>query len=230
MSEGETEYDQGLLDYLGQFITEHKKIVMERVLAERTRFITVILEDIFKPHNASAVLRTCDCFGIQDIHVIEKIKSYKVNPYVTRGASQWVDLHRYFREEGSSVQSCFQTLRQKGYKIYGTSPTPQSISIYDLEPSEKLALVFGNEHDGISDEVKSNCDGLVHIPMLGFTESFNISVAASILLFELIQKVEKYQHPDFYLSNDEKQLLKLKWYKSVVKNADLHQKAYQKTL
>jgi tRNA (guanosine-2'-O-)-methyltransferase len=91
-------------------------------------------------------------------------------------------------------------------------------------------LVFGNEHDGISDEVKSNCDGLVHIPMLGFTESFNISVAASILLFELIQKVEKYQHPDFYLSNDEKQLLKLKWYKSVVKNADLHQKAYQKTL
>jgi tRNA (guanosine-2'-O-)-methyltransferase len=103
MSEGETEYDQGLLDYLGQFITEHKKIVMERVLAERTRFITVILEDIFKPHNASAVLRTCDCFGIQDIHVIEKIKSYKVNPYVTRGASQWVDLHRYFREEGSSV-------------------------------------------------------------------------------------------------------------------------------
>lgn len=230
MSERETEYDEGLLDYLGQFITEHKKSVMERVLAERTRFITVVLEDIFKPHNASAVLRTCDCFGVQDIHVIEKVNSYKVNPYVTRGASQWVDLYKYYREEGSSVQSCFQTLRQQGYKIYGTSPSPQSISIYDLEPSEKLALVFGNEHEGISDDVISNCDGLVHIPMLGFTESFNISVAASILLFDLIQKAEKYQHPDFYLSNEEKQELRLKWYKSVVKNSDLHEKVYQKTL
>lgn len=230
MSERETQYDQGLLEYLSQFITEHKKSVMERVLAERTRFITVVLEDIFKPHNASAVLRTCDCFGIQDIHVIEKINSYKVNPYVSRGASQWVDLHKYYRENGSSVQTCFQTLRQKGYKIFGTSPAPQSISIYDLEPSEKLALVFGNEHDGISEEVKSNCDGLVHIPMLGFTESFNISVAASILLFDLIQKAGKYHHPDFHLSNEEKQELRLKWYRSIVKNADLHEKVYQKIL
>lgn len=228
MSERETEYDEGLLDYLGQFITEHKKSVMERVLAERTRFITVVLEDIFKPHNASAVLRTCDCFGVQDIHVIEKINSYKVNPYVTRGASQWVDLQKYYQEEGSSVKACFQNLRQKGYKIYGTSPAPQSISIYDLEPKEKLALVFGNEHEGISEEVKSNCDGLVHIPMLGFTESFNISVAASIMLFDLIQKAGKYQHPDFHLSNEEKQELRLRWYRSVVKNSDLHEKVYLK--
>ncbi len=230
MSERGNEYDQGLLEYLGQFITEHKKSVMDRVLSERTRFITVVLEDIFKPHNASAVLRTCDCFGIQDIHLIEKVNSFKVNPYVTRGASQWVDLHKYYQEEGSSVQACFQNLRQKGYKIYGTSPAPQSVSIYDLEPSEKLALVFGNEHEGISEEVKSNCDGLVHIPMMGFTESFNISVAASIMLFDLIQKAGKYQHPDFYLSIEEIRELRLKWYRSVVKNSDLHEKVYQKVV
>lgn len=230
MSERETEYDQGLLNYLGQFITEHKKSRMERVLAERTRFITVVLEDINKPHNASAVLRTCDCFGLQDIHVIEKINSYKVNPYVTRGASQWVDLHKYDQEDGSSVQSCFETLRQKGYKIYGTSPAPQSISIYELEPSEKLALVFGNEHEGISDEAKIKCDGLVHIPMLGFTESFNISVAASIIVADLIQKVGKYKHSNFHLSNEESQELRLKWYRSIVKNSGLHEKMYQKTL
>lgn len=90
-------FDQGLLDYLGQYITEHKKSVMERVLATRTRFLTVVLEDIFKPHNASAVIRTCDCFGLQDIHVIEKTNQYKINPYVTRGASQWVDLHKHFQ-------------------------------------------------------------------------------------------------------------------------------------
>lgn len=222
--------DKVLLNYLGQFITENKKSVMERVLAERTRFITVVLEDIFKPHNASAVLRTCDCFGIQDIHVIEKINSYKVNPYVARGASQWVDLHKYDQKSGSSVQACFQSLRNKGYKIYGTSVDSNSISLQELEPSEKIALVFGNEHEGISEEVKSNCDGLVHIPMLGFTDSFNISVAASILLYDLIRKSDKYQHPEFHLSEEEKEELRLKWYRSVVKNSDLHEKVYQKTL
>lgn len=109
MNESETEYDQDLLEYLGQFITEHKKLVMERVLAERTRFITFVLEDIFKPYNASAVLRTCDCLGVNDIHVIEKVNSYKVNPYVTRGASQWVDLHKYYQDDGSSVEACFRS-------------------------------------------------------------------------------------------------------------------------
>ncbi|WP_439490759.1 TrmH family RNA methyltransferase [Algoriphagus sp.] len=218
--------DQGWLDYLGQYITSHKKAVMEKVLAQRTRFITVVLEDIFKPHNASAVLRTCDCFGIQDVHVIEKVNRYKINPYVTRGASQWVDLHKYYTPEGSAVQECFSSLRENGYKIYGTSPLPGSVSIYDLEPDQKLALVFGNEHEGISQEVQGNVDGLVHIPMLGFTESFNISVAASISLYELVKKAKNYDHPDFYLSEDEKQILRMKWYRSVVNRADLHEKAY----
>lgn len=218
--------DQDWLDYLGQYITAHKKAVMEKVLAQRTRFLTVVLEDIFKPHNASAVLRTCDCFGIQDVHVIEKVNKYKINPYVTRGASQWVDLHKYYRQDGSAVQDCFSSLREKGYKIYGTSPLPGSISIYDLEPDEKLALVFGNEHEGISAEVQENLDGLVHIPMLGFTESFNISVAASISLYELVKKANNYDHPDFYLSDEEKQVLRMKWYRSVVSRADLHEKAY----
>ncbi len=137
---------------------------------------------------------------------------------------------KYYREEGSSVQACFQTLRQKVYKIYGTSPAPQSISIYDSESSGKLALVFGNEHEGISEEVKSNCDGLVHIPMLGFTESFNISVAASILLFDLTQKAGKYHHPDFHLSNEEKKELRMKWYRSVLKKLRLAREVYQKRL
>ncbi|MEP0714324.1 MAG: RNA methyltransferase, partial [Algoriphagus sp.] len=194
----------------------------------RTRFMTVVLEDIFKPHNASAVLRTCDCFGIQDVHVVEKTNAYKINPFVTRGASQWIDLHKYYNKEGSAVQDCFSVLKEKGYKIYGTSPLPGSISIHDLEPDEKIALVFGNEHDGISPEVQDNVDGLVHIPMLGFTESFNISVAASIALFELVKKVEKYNHPDYFLTETEKQLLRMKWYRAVVKRPDLHEKAYLK--
>ncbi|MBN3582211.1 RNA methyltransferase [Algoriphagus aestuarii] len=218
--------DQNLINYLGQYITQHKKEVMERVLSHRTRFFTVVLEDIFKPHNASAVLRTCDCFGIQDVHVIEKTKEYKVNPFVTRGASQWVDLYKYHNPDGSGVQECFSALRRKGYKILATSPVDNSISISDLNPNEKIALVFGNEHEGVSKEVIQQADGLVHIPMFGFTESFNISVAASLFLQHLIQSDEVKKNPAYYLTEKEKNDLRLQWYKSVVKNSAIHEKAF----
>ena len=218
--------DQGLLDYLAGYITGHKKKVMEDVLAKRTRHFTVVLEDIFKPHNASAVLRTCDCFGVQDVHVIEKTNQYKINPYVTRGASQWVDLHKYYNPQGSAVRDCFAELRKRNYRIYGTSPSPQSISLYDFPVDEPCALVFGNEHEGISEEVKASVDGLVHIPMLGFTESFNISVSASIILYELVKKAQGLNLTDYYLTESEKQKLRLKWYRETVKRSDLHEKAY----
>lgn len=218
--------DQGLLDYLGQYITDHKKSVMERVLKDRTRHFTVVLEDIYKPHNASAVLRTCDCFGLQDIHVVEKTNQYKINPYVTRGASEWVDIHKYFSLAGNAVKDCFNSLKSKGYKILATSPNTDSVSIYDLDPNQKTALVFGNEHEGVSEDVKDQADGLVHIPMLGFTESFNISVSASIFLYDLVRKAKESLPKDFYLSEEEKQQLRLKWYRQIVKRSKLHEKMY----
>lgn len=220
------EFDQDLLDYLGQFITAHKRGVIEKVLLKRTRHLTVVLEDIFKPHNASAVIRTCDCFGLQDIHIIEKSDQYKVNPFVTRGASQWVDLHKHYRPDSNAVDNCFKALREKGYKIFGTSPAPSAMTIYDLQPNEKLALVFGNEHEGISEEVKFKADGLVHIPMLGFTDSFNISVSASIILYDLVKKAEEMNLPEFYLSESEKNTLRMKWYRDVVKNSAIHEKVF----
>lgn len=222
--------DQGLIEYLGQYITDHKKKVMEDVLSKRTRFFTVVLEDIFKPHNASAVLRTCDCFGIQDVHVIEKTKEYKINPFVTRGASQWVDLKKYFNPDGSGVKDCFSHLRKNGYKIYATSPEANSKTIEEINPNEKLALVFGNEHEGVSEEVIQNADALVHIPMLGFTESFNISVAASIFLHHLIQHADSKNLAGFYLNDTEQEELRLQWYKSVVKNSDIHEKVFLDSL
>lgn len=222
--------DQRLMAYLGQYITNHKKSVIENVLSQRTRFFTVVLEDIFKPHNASAVLRTCDCFGIQDVHIIEKTKEYKINPFVSRGASQWVDLHKYDNSDGSGLIDCFSRLRSKGYKVYATSPVSTSIPIDRINANEKVALVFGNEHDGVSNEAINNADGLVHIPMLGFTESFNISVAASLFLHHLIQRVNKEKIPEFHLSDEEKKDLKLKWYKAIVKNSEIHEKVFLETL
>ena len=223
------ELDQDLVDYLAQYITPHKRAAIERVLSQRTRFFTVVLEDIFKPHNASAVLRTCDCFGIQDIHLIEKTDTYKINPFVTRGASQWVDLHKHYTASGSAVDQCFDTLHGKGYKIYGTSPVADSLSIHDLPllPDQKIALVFGNEHEGISEEVKSKVDGLVHIPMRGFTESFNISVSASIFLFELIKRASEFDSANFHISAQERGELRLRWYKDIVPHADIHEKHFR---
>lgn len=218
--------DQGLLDYFATFITENKKSKIEKVLEERTKFYTIVLEDIFKPHNASAVLRSCDCFGIQDVHVIEKSNQYKVNPYVTRGASQWINLHKYHSTERSAVLDCFTRLRTLEYKIYGTSPVADSKTIHELDPKQKIALVFGNEHDGISEEVINNVDGLVHIPMIGFSESFNISVSAAILLYDLRKRARDLGIPNFFLTEAEKQELRMQWYKAVIRRSDLLEKAY----
>lgn len=217
------------LEYLGTYITDHKKRLIEEVLDKRTRYFTVVLENIFKPHNASAVIRTADCFGLQDVHVIEKTNQYKINPYVTRGASQWVDVHKYYNPEGSAVKACFTDLRSKGYKIFATSPKQDSMPLKNLFPDQKIALVFGNEHEGVSDEVIAEADGLVHIPMYGFTESFNISVSASILLYDLHQKAQLGEIQNFNLSDDEKSELRNKWYRGLVKNVDILERTFLKT-
>ncbi len=223
------EFIKAFKAYLKPYVTKHKQDLIRQVLSKRTRQFTVVLEDIYKPHNASAVLRTCDCFGIQDVHVIEKTKEYHINPYVTRGAAQWVDLHKYFDPDGSSVQNCFTQLKSSGYKIFGTSPEAGSISVQELDPSQKIALVFGNEHAGISEEVKDACDGLVHIPMNGFSESFNISVAAAVFLYELTKEKSQKSSPDYFLSEEEKEEIEYRWYREIVKNVEVHEAKFLKT-
>lgn len=200
---------------------------MEEILALRSRFFTLVLEDIYKPHNASAVIRTCDCFGIQDIHIIEKANSYDVNPYVTRGAAQWVDIYKYQETPHvSAVDVCFEELREKGYRILATSPHGESIPLHALEADQKTALVFGNEHEGVSQEVIEKSDGVVHIPMTGFTESFNISVSASICLYDLQQKIIRSRPEIYYLREEEKEEIRFRWYKSVIKNVEAHIRSF----
>ncbi len=215
--------------YLSDYVTPHKKEKIKEILGHRTRHFTVVLEDIYKPHNASAVLRTADCFGVQDVHVIEKSREYHINPYVTRGAAQWVDLHKYYNPSGSSVQDCLSSLKNQGYKIVGTSPEKGSIPIQELNPKDKTALVFGNEHAGISDEVKENCDALVHIPMMGFSESFNISVAAAICLYELTSRIQNTNHSNYWLSDEDKGEIEYCWFRDIVKNVEAHEAKFLKS-
>jgi len=208
-----------LLDYLLGFTSENKKNLFEKNILYRTRHITVVLEDIFQPHNASAVLRTCDCFGIQDVHIIENNYKYEVNPDVALGASKWLTLHKY-NSTNNNTQEAFTNLRNKGYRIIATTPHKNEQLIDDLKLDSKIALVFGTELNGLSDLAIKNADEFVKIPMFGFTESFNISVSAAIFLHVLTEKLRK-TNGNWQLTDEEKTDIKLEWVKNAIKRSEL---------
>ncbi|MBO3697078.1 RNA methyltransferase [Fabibacter sp. E12] len=205
---------------LEEFVTPNKVTTIEEVLSERTRHLTVVLEDIYHAQNASAVMRTCDCFGIQDLYITQRLHDYEVNPNVVRGASKWVSQHKYEREEESTAK-CFQDLKKKNYRIVGTTPSKEVASIHELDISQKTAVVFGTELEGLTEYAKDQVDELVHIPMYGFTESFNISVSAALLLQELVSRM-KNSDIVWQLTEKEKEELKLEWYSRIVKRSDIH--------
>jgi tRNA (guanosine-2'-O-)-methyltransferase len=160
-------------------ISESKQLMFDAIAAERTKHLTVVLENIHQEHNASAVMRSCDCFGIQDLHVIEKNNQYKVQRDIALGAGRWVDLYNFDKGENPSLD-CIKKLKEKGYKIVATTPHTNDVTINELDLSQPIALVFGTEHTGISAEIIAEADEFVKIPMYGFSESFNISVSVAI--------------------------------------------------
>ena len=218
-----------LLEVLEKFVTPNKKEHIERVLKKRTRHLTVILEDIFQPHNASAVVRTCDCFGIQDLHIIENENRYNINPKVVMGASKWVDMYNYCIPEVNNTVSCLTNLKQKGYKIVATSPDADCLSIDELPLDEPIALVFGTELTGISDEVVKMTDEKITIPMYGFTESLNISVSAAIILHQLTNRLHK-SDVNWQLTDEEKNEIRFDWYKKSVNRSEVIIESYQNKL
>src|SRR5688572_21681741 len=196
-----TEKDKMVLEHLAQFVSDHKKEFISKVLACRTRHITVVLEDIYQSQNASAVVRTCECMGIQDIHIIEQQAKYDINPRVLKGANKWMTLHRYHDRTINNTEMCFDQLRRDGYTVLVADPAEDGISIHDVEVMPgKLALVFGNELRGASQYGLEHADHRVKIPMFGFTESLNISVSVAICLNTLISKL--HQTAGWYLTEN----------------------------
>jgi tRNA (guanosine-2'-O-)-methyltransferase len=207
--------NQIVLNELYKIITPSKQEMFDRIAAERTNFLTVSLENVYQEHNASAVLRSCDCFGIQQLHVIEKDNQYKVQRDIALGAGRWVDMFNY-DQGGNPTMDCINNLRSKGYRIVATSPHANEKTINDIDISQPMALIFGTERRGISDEVKAAADEFVSIPMYGFTESFNISVSVAITLNVLRQRLEK-SSVDWKLTQEEQILLKLKWCRKILR-------------
>ena len=209
--------DEKVLAAFYNMITESKQEMYDQIASDRTRYITVVLETVMKEHNASAVLRTCDCFGIQDLHAIEKGTSYAIQREIARGAGNWVDMHTYMSGDNPSME-CLSSLKKKGYKIVATSPHA-NLNINDISIDEPIALVFGTERDGISPEVESFADELVSIPMYGFTESFNISVSAAIALNILRNKLEQ-SDLKWKISHEEQVQLKIDWSTKIIRDGE----------
>jgi len=217
-----------LLNHLLELISDNKRQLFENIIQYRTRHITVVLEDIFQPHNASAVLRTCDCFGIQDVHIIENKNEYEVNPDVALGSSKWLNLFKYNATENNTIDT-FNALRKKGYRIVATTPHKNDCTLDELNLDSKVALVFGTELNGLTETAINNADEFVKIPMFGFTESFNISVSAAIILHHLSGKLRK-SPVNWELTEMEKTDTKLNWVKNVVKRSDLVEQEFLKNL
>ena len=209
-----------LINFLKQFVTEERDGLFDQVLENRTRYITVALEDIYQSLNASAVLRTSDCFGLQDVHIIENKNEYNINPDVTLGSSKWLNLKKYNKTENNTLD-VIKALRADGYRIVATTPHTNDVNLenFDLEKG-KVALFFGTELNGLSDLMIKNADEYLKIPMYGFTESFNISVSAAIILHYLTNKLRQ-SGIDWYLSNSEKEELKLGWLKQTIKKSSM---------
>jgi tRNA (guanosine-2'-O-)-methyltransferase len=220
--------DQKLLAYLEGYLTEKRIALFKKVLEDRTRHFTVVLEDIFQPHNASAVVRTCDIFGIQDVHAIENKYNNKISRHVAKGSQKWLSYNRY-RDDRDNTKSCLASLKEKGYQIIATTPHNDSCLLQDFDVTKKSAFVFGVESEGVSETVIENADGFLKIPMVGFTESLNISVAAAIILQEVTSKLRN-SEVDWKLSDEEKQMLYFNWVKTTIKNVDKIEAYYQQNL
>lgn len=217
--------DNKFITHLEQFITTHRKDLFKKVLNERTRHFTVVIEDIFQPHNSGAVIRSCDVFGIQDIHVIESNYQFYASSQVAKGAQKWLDFSLYNKRHTNNTLNCIADLREKGYKIIATTPHNDSCLLQDFDIRQKSAFFFGVEKEGLSKDVMENADGYLKIPMVGFTESLNISVAAAIVLQNLTEKLKK-SDINWQLTDVEKSEKYLDWLQKSIKGIKKIEEAY----
>ena len=206
--------DLKLLAHLETYLTEKRKERFDAVLSQRTKHFTVATEDVYQLHNTSAVIRSCDVFGIQEINIVEERNTKRIDREIAMGAQKWVDLNRYH-----SVKDCIQDLKQKGYQIVATTPHVNDCELKDFDVSKKSCFFFGRETEGLSDEVINQADSFLKIPMVGFTESLNISVSAAIILQEVTSKLRQ-TDVNWQLTEEETAEKRLDWIKKTIKSYD----------
>ncbi|PWK17955.1 TrmH family RNA methyltransferase [Xanthomarina spongicola] len=206
--------DLKLLAYLETYLTENRRLRFDTVLSQRTKHFTVATEDVYQLHNTSAVIRSCDVFGIQEVHIIEETNTKRIDREIAMGAQKWVDLHRHH-----SVKDSIKDLKGKGYQIVATTPHTTDCLLHEFDVSKKSCFFFGRETQGLSQEVLDQADCFLKIPMYGFTESLNISVSAAIILQHVTTKL-KQTDISWHLTLEEQQEKRLDWIKKTIKSYD----------
>lgn len=213
-------YDINYLAYLETFITEARRDKFLAILSKRTKHFTIAVEDIFQLHNTSAVMRTCEVFGIQELHVVEEKYGKTIDKEIAMGAQKWVDINKY-----DNTQACIDALKGQGYKIIATSPHEESCFLDDFDITERSAIFFGTERLGLSEEVLAQADGFLKIPMHGFTESLNISSSAAIIIQNIMAKLRK-SEIDWHLSDEEILEKRIDWARKSIKDIDFVTERY----
>ncbi len=221
-----------LIEHMSDFVTESRLELFHRILGERTRYLTVLLEDVYQSQNASAVLRTCDCVGVQDVHIVEENNEYEINPDVSVGSNLWLSLHNYNSglplagelynrrpdtAGGVHIVKAITALKKQGYRIVATSPHREGITpeTFDLEKG-KAAFMFGTELNGLTDRALEMADEFIQIPMVGFTESYNISVSAAVIMYTLRKRLER-SSINWRIGEEEQAGILLNWLRGSIK-------------
>ncbi len=201
-----------LVDFLESKLTPRRRELFSKVIESRTNHFTVATQDVYQLHNTSAVIRSCDVFGVQNVHVVEEVNLKKIDREIAMGAQKWVDINRY-----NSTPDCIDALRKKGYRIVATSPH-KGKALQDFDIDSPAAIFFGTETEGLSTEVLEQADDVISIPMVGFTESLNISVSAAIILQDITARLRK-SDIDWRFSEEEKLQKRFEWATKNLKNS-----------
>ncbi|MEX2442572.1 MAG: RNA methyltransferase [Alkalispirochaeta sp.] len=217
---------QETVTILRRHVTDRRWERMQQVLSRRSRYITAAVEDIYQPHNGSAVLRSCDAFGVQDVHIIENRNHYRVNPGVELGTAQWLSMYRYPRPHNSAegaaatqTRAAVATLHRLGYRVVATTPHRDDVTLSELDlTAGPVALLFGSEKEGLSEVALELADEYMRIPMEGFVESLNISVSAAVSMHELATRLRAGAVP-WQLAERERNIVLARWLRHSVRHA-----------
>ena len=224
-----TKKNHELIKYLKTFISEDRYKLFKKKIDERTQHITVVLEDIFQSRNIAASIRSADCFGIQNVHIIENQNIFQDDTEVSLGASKWIDINRYNQKKENTVNAITK-LQKKGYQIIATTPHNADIELFDLDiTKKKTAIIFGSEINGCSENALKLADQKMTIPMYGFSESFNISVSVSLCLQHLVYKMRK-SKIDWKINKKEQNEIVLRWLKNSIKSSTRIEERYLENL
>lgn len=211
---------ESLEAFLEGYVSERRRRRFREVLESRTQMLTVALEDVYHVHNTSAAIRSCDAFGIQNVHLMEQRFGDRIDKKIARGSEKWIDLHRY-----PDAAQCLSTLKLQGYEIVATALDKGATALPDFKLMGPTAIFFGMEKEGLSGEILNAADRRLYIPMEGFAESFNVSVAVALVLSRLKERLRE-SGLDWQIPMETRERLYRKWVRNSVRNLEALEKWY----